>query len=92
MGFLNKLLMAEFKNIKTRSGSLSFLFFDSAGYIRENISILGNISKPRQGGISGKLSMPKIFKIYFWRGFETDESRISGFFKLQKIRTRKSIF
>ena len=30
-------------------------------------------------------------KINFWRGFERDGARISGFFKLQKIRTGKSL-
>jgi hypothetical protein len=30
-------------------------------------------------------------KTMFLRGFEADEPRISGFFKLQKIRTGKNI-
>jgi hypothetical protein len=32
----------------------------------------------------------KLQKHSFWRGFEPDGARISGFFKLQKIRTGKS--
>jgi single-stranded-DNA-specific exonuclease len=39
-----------------------------------------------------QLFIESFLKYNFWRGFEADEPKTSGFFKLQKIRTGKSLY
>ena len=52
--------MAEFKNTKTRNGSLIFLSFNLTEYIKKDVSIFEDRSKPHQAWQMWKTFWKKI--------------------------------